>query len=588
MYKLLKKTNSTERMLILFSIFLILIQVWLDLTVPDYMSKITTLLQESGTTTSDIFSPGMIMILFSFLSFAVSMLVGYFAAKIAAGLTFRIRGEVFDRITDYSTSEIQHFSVPSLVTRTTNDLTQIQTLVAMGLQVIIKGPITAVWAITKIANKNWAWTVTTGIAVFILIALLTIIMIFVRPKFTLVQGLTDKINGITRENLTGIRVIRAYNAEHFQEQKFEETNNQLTQTNLFTGRMMAFMNPVMSLISSGLTLAVYWIGAYLIQEATGTEKLTLFSDMVVFTSYAMQVVSGFMMMTIIFFILPRAMVSRNRINEVLDLEPSIKYPNSKNTNVPSEKEQIVFKNVSFSYPEAAEPVLREINFTVSSGDTVAFIGSTGSGKSTLLKLTSRLYDVSSGEILLNGQSVKCYSQNELNNTVGYIPQKAILFSGTIRSNMNLGQSNASPLDDSKIEEALHIAQAKDFVDTLDKKMDAPVSQGGTNFSGGQKQRLAIARAIARQPEILLFDDSFSALDYETDKKLREQLAKKLPKTTKLIVAQRISTIMDADLIIVLNEGTIVGKGTHSTLLKENSVYQEIAYSQLSKEELENE
>ena len=587
MFRIFKRSSTGERLLFVLSIIFILVQVNLELKIPSYMAEITTLLQTPGTVTADILKPGFTMIGLSLLSFASAILVGFFAARIAAGLITRLRRELFNRVTNYSTNEIQHFSVPSLVTRTTNDLTQIQMLIAMGLQVIIKGPITAIWAITKISNKSWEWTATTAVAVIFLLFTISILMIFVRPKFAMIQKLTDNLNSVTRESLTGLRVIRAYNAKGYQEEKFEKANEELTAVNLFTGRMMSILNPVMTLVSSGLTLAVYVMGAFLIQNALGADKINLFSDMVVFTAYAMQVVMGFMMMTMIFFILPRAVVSSNRINEVLDLFSSVTFTKEKMTELPK-KGTIEFKNVTFAYPNAAESVLNDITFTANTGETVAFIGSTGSGKSTILKLIPRLFDTTEGEIVINGQNVKNFDHETLNNIIGYIPQKPVLFAGDIRSNMELGTSAATPLDDAAIFEALEIAQAKDFVENEEGQLAAPVAQAGSNFSGGQKQRLAISRVIARQPEILLFDDSFSALDYQTDKKLRGILKERLPQTTKLIVAQRISTIMDANLIIVLDEGRIVGKGTHQELLKDNEVYQEIAYSQLSKEELVNE
>lgn len=587
MFRIFKRSSTGERLLFVLSIIFILVQVNLELKIPSYMAEITTLLQTPGTVTADILKPGFTMIGLSLLSFASAILVGFFAARIAAGLITRLRRELFNRVTNYSTNEIQHFSVPSLVTRTTNDLTQIQMLIAMGLQVIIKGPITAIWAITKISNKSWEWTATTAVAVIFLLFTISILMIFVRPKFAMIQKLTDNLNSVTRESLTGLRVIRAYNAKGYQEEKFEKANEELTAVNLFTGRMMSILNPVMTLVSSGLTLAVYVIGAFLIQNALGADKINLFSDMVVFTAYAMQVVMGFMMMTMIFFILPRAVVSSNRINEILDLFSSVTFTKEKMTELPK-KGTVEFKNVTFAYPNAAESVLNDITFTANTGETVAFIGSTGSGKSTILKLIPRLFDTTEGEIVINGQNVKNFDHETLNNIIGYIPQKPVLFAGDIRSNMELGTSAATPLDDAAIFEALEIAQAKDFVENEEGQLAAPVAQAGSNFSGGQKQRLAISRVIARQPEILLFDDSFSALDYQTDKKLRGILKERLPQTTKLIVAQRISTIMDANLIIVLDEGRIVGKGTHQELLKDNEVYQEIAYSQLSKEELVNE
>ncbi len=587
MFRIFKRSSTGERLLFVLSIIFILVQVNLELKIPSYMAEITTLLQTPGTVTADILKPGFTMIGLSLLSFASAILVGFFAARIAAGLITRLRRELFNRVTNYSTNEIQHFSVPSLVTRTTNDLTQIQMLIAMGLQVIIKGPITAIWAITKISNKSWEWTATTAVAVIFLLFTISILMIFVRPKFAMIQKLTDNLNSVTRESLTGLRVIRAYNAKGYQEEKFEKANEELTAVNLFTGRMMSILNPVMTLVSSGLTLAVYVIGAFLIQNALGADKINLFSDMVVFTAYAMQVVMGFMMMTMIFFILPRAIVSSNRINEVLDLFSSVTFTKEKMTELPK-KGTVEFKNVMFAYPNAAKSVLNDITFTANTGETVAFIGSTGSGKSTILKLIPRLFDTTEGEIVINGQNVKNFDHETLNNIIGYIPQKPVLFAGDIRSNMELGTSAATPLDDAAIFEALEIAQAKVFVENEEGQLGAPVAQAGSNFSGGQKQRLAISRVIARQPEILLFDDSFSALDYQTDKKLRGILKERLPQTTKLIVAQRISTIMDANLIIVLDEGRIVGKGTHQELLKDNEVYQEIAYSQLSKEELVNE
>lgn len=587
MFRIFKRSSTGERLLFVLSIIFILVQVNLELKIPSYMAEITTLLQTPGTVTADILKPGFTMIGLSLLSFASAILVGFFAARIAAGLITRLRRELFNRVTNYSTNEIQHFSVPSLVTRTTNDLTQIQMLIAMGLQVIIKGPITAIWAITKISNKSWEWTATTAVAVIFLLFTISILMIFVRPKFEMIQKLTDNLNSVTRESLTGLRVIRAYNAKDYQEEKFEKANEELTAVNLFTGRMMSILNPVMTLVSSGLTLAVYVIGAFLIQNALGADKINLFSDMVVFTAYAMQVVMGFMMMTMIFFILPRAVVSSNRINEILDLFSSVTFTKEKMTELPK-KGTVEFKNVTFAYPNAAESVLNDITFTANTGETVAFIGSTGSGKSTILKLIPRLFDTTEGEIVINGQNVKNFDHETLNNIIGYIPQKPVLFAGDIRSNMELGTSAATPLDDAATFEALEIAQAKDFVENEEGQLAAPVAQAGSNFSGGQKQRLAISRVIARQPEILLFDDSFSALDYQTDKKLRGILKERLPQTTKLIVAQRISTIMDANLIIVLDEGRIVGKGTHQELLKDNEVYQEIAYSQLSKEELVNE
>ena len=583
MIQLIKRTNAKERLLVLASVLFIVGQVWMDLKVPDYMSQITTLLQTPNTAISEILKPGGWMILLSLMSFVFSSIVGLFAAS----LTCRLRQEMFGQVMDYSTYEIQQFSIPSLTTRTTNDLTQIQQVVAMGLQVMIKGPITAVWAVLKIAGKNWQWTTTTGVAVLILLIMLSIVLTLVQPRFAKVQQLTDKVNSITRENLTGLRVVRAYNAEDYQEEKFEKANQDLTATNLFAGRVMALLSPGMSLISGGLTLAVYWIGAYMIQQAQGGLKLSLFSDMIVFSSYAMQVVMSFVLMSMIFMILPRATVSARRINEVLTKESSVEFPTEGEKTQPEIKGTVEFDHVSFSYPDASEPVIHDISFKADQGDTVAFIGSTGSGKSTILNLIPRFYETTEGNISIDGQPINTYSHVNLNDIVGYIPQKPILFSGTIQSNLDFGTSGNQPLNEEKMQEALSIAQASEFVNEKEGKLKSPVAQNGSNFSGGQKQHLAIARVIARQPEILLFDDSFSALDYKTDKKLRQVLKEKLADTTKLIVAQRISTIMDADQILVLDEGRIVGQGTHDELLATNSVYQEIAYSQLSKEELVN-
>lgn len=586
MFKLLRKTNLKERIALVFSILFIVVQVWLELKIPDYLSEITTKLQIVETTVSDIMAPGSIMVSLSLLSLVASIIVGFIAARVAASLTKKIRGEVFRSVMDYTPGEIKQFSIPSLITRTTNDITQIQLVIAIGLQVIIKGPITAIWAVTKIADKSWQWTTSTGVAVIVLLIMLSCILVFVRPKFIKIQSLTDKLNGLTRETLQGTRVVRAYNAEDYQNDKFLNANEELTSVNLFTSRMLAILNPGMTIISSGLTLAVYWIGAHLIQSAGMPDKITLFSDMVVFSSYAMQVVLGFMLMTIVFIILPRALASANRINEVLDLVPSINFVKESQFSSKG-KGSIEFKNVTFSYPNAAEPVIEDVSFTAKAGDTVAFIGSTGSGKSTVISLIPRFYDVTEGEILIDGNNIQSYSHEDLNNKIGYIPQNPFLFSGTIRSNMNFGKSWSDLKEDSQIYSALALAEAEEFVLQKEEQLDSHVAQSGTNFSGGQKQRLSIARAIARKSEILIFDDSFSALDYKTDKKLRNNLSESMADTTKLIVAQRISTIMDADQILVLDEGKVVGQGTHKELLESNQVYQEIAYSQLSKEELNN-
>ena len=525
------------------------------------------------------------------------MVVGFLAARIAASFSTRLRDDIFHSVLDFSDAEIKKFSIPSLLTRTTNDITQIQLVFTMGLQVITKGPIMAIWAITKIADKNHEWLMVLVVAVAVMILMLIFLLMMVMPKQRMIQKLTDKLNSITRESLTGIRVVRAYNAESYQDGKFAKANDNVTNFNLFINRSMALMSPVMTSISSGMTLAIYWIGAFLIEDiaipkdptkiaGAMQDKVNIFSDMVVYSSYAMQVVIGFMMMIIVFFILPRAVVAAGRINEVLDTKPSVTYPEESKAQ-PAEKGSVEFDDVSFRYSEHSEAVLEHVSFKAKAGDTVAFIGSTGSGKSTLVNLIPRFYDASEGTIKVDGVDVRDYDHDTLHKIVGYIPQKAVLFSGNIASNMDMGDSNSSPLDDDKMWEALDLAQGKDFVESKEGQLKAKVSQGGQNFSGGQKQRLAIARALARKPEIIIFDDSFSALDYKTDRILRSQLKERTADMTKLIVAQRISTIMDADQILVLDEGKVVGQGTHEELLANNEVYREIAYSQLSKEELEN-
>ncbi|CAJ1202893.1 putative ABC transporter ATP-binding protein [Companilactobacillus paralimentarius] len=586
MIKLFKRLNKKEYSMIGISLIFIILQVWLELEIPSYMSTITEKLEQSGTTVNQILQPGMMMILFSVLSAVASIIVGYFAAHVAAGFTARLRKDVFNQVMDYSAQDIKKFSVSSLLTRSTNDLTQLQQFIAMGLQVIIKAPITAIWAITKIANKGWQWTTATAVAVVVLIVMLTFILLMVQPKFKKVQSLTDRLNLVTRENLSGIRVVHAYNAEDYQNQKFNKANKDLTDTNLFANRVLALMNPGMSFISSTLTLAVYGIGAIIINQATmGSARLTLFSNMIVFSSYAMQVILGFLLLSIIFILLPRVTVSVARINQVLDVKPSIEQPNE-TAQEPTQKGTLEFKNVSFRYPEAEADAIQNLNFKATAGQTIAFIGSTGSGKSTAMNLIPRLYDVTAGQVLVDGVDVKNYATEDLNKRIGYIPQKAVLFSGSIRSNIDFGTSGTNDQrSDNDLYNALDVAQSRDFVEEKNKKLDAKVAQHGDNFSGGQKQRLAIARAIARKPEILLFDDSFSALDYETDQKLRTALKEQAAQTTKVIIAQRISTIMDADLIVVLDDGKVAGMGTHEELLKNNEVYQEIAYSQLSKEEL---
>ena len=586
MFKLFKRLTVREVSMIVLSVLFTFLTVYLELEVPTYISTITELLQTPGTGLADLWEPGLKMIGLSFASLLSAIVVGFFAARIAASFTQSLRSDIFNRVLDYSQTEIKKFSIPSLLTRTTNDITQVQTLITMGLQVVTRGPIMAIWAMTKIIGKSENWLIAVLIAVIVNILLTVVLVTLAFPKQSVAQRLIDKLNSVTRESLTGIRVVRAYNAEDYQDEKFATANDEVTRLNLFINRLMAMMNPVMMGISSGLTLAIYWIGAYLIQEAGLQERLPLFSDMVVFMSYAMQIVIGFLLMGALFIVLPRTIVSAGRINEVLDLHSSI--TSSKQPKAAADsKGEVIFRDVSFRYSKNSEAVIEHVSFTAQAGDTVAFIGSTGSGKSTLVNLIPRFYDVTEGEILVDGVNVQDYQLEDLHSKVGYIPQKAVLFSGDIESNLDFGQSKESPLDEQKMWEALDLAQAKPFVQEKEKGLKAEVAQSGTNFSGGQRQRLAIARALARKPEILIFDDSFSALDYKTDRILRKELAERTQDMTKLIVAQRISTIMDADQILVLDAGKVVGQGTHRELLASNEVYQEIAYSQLSKEELEN-
>ena len=586
MFKLFKRLTSKEIGLILMTVVFICLTVYLELEVPTYMSEITTLLQTPGTTTGELWVPGLKMLGLSFASLFSLVIAGFVSSRMASSYTTRLREDIFNRVLDYSDSEIKKFSIPSLLTRTTNDITQIQVFIAMGLQVVIRGSIMAIWAMTKVVGKSDAWLIAVLVAVAAIILMTIVLVTLAFPKQSIVQTLTDKLNSVTRESLTGIRVVRAYNAEDYQDAKFGAANDEVTSLNIFINRFMSLFNPIMSGISSGLTLAIYWIGAYLIHSATSADKLGLFSDMVVFMSYGMQVVIGFLLMGALFIVLPRTLVSAGRINKVLALDSSIKEKDQAQTEGQS-KGQVTFEDVSFRYAKNSEAVIEHVSFTAKAGETVAFIGSTGSGKSTLVNLIPRFYDVTEGRILVDGIDVRDYELKALRNKVGYIPQKAVLFSGTIASNWDFGDSMETPLDEEKMWEALELAQAKSFVEEKEAGLESEVSQGGTNYSGGQRQRLAIARALARKPEILIFDDSFSALDYKTDRILRKELAEQTQHMTKLIVAQRISTIMDADQILVLDNGKVVGQGTHKELLATNEVYQEIAYSQLSKEELEN-
>ncbi len=587
MIKLLKSFEKKEWLLAVICFLLVVFQVALELKMPDYMSEITVLVQTEGSEMKDILINGGYMLLCALGSLVMAVISGYIASKISANFSMKIRKKIFDKVECMAMQEVKQFSTSSLITRTTNDVTQIEMLIAMGLQLLIKAPITAIWAITKILNKGWQWSLITGVAVMVLLSVVAILMVIVLPRFKVVQKLIDRVNGITRENLTGIRVVRAFNAEKYQEEKFEKTNDELTNLQLFNQKKFAVMQPVMYLVMYGLTLAIYFMGAYLIKDAMMVEKLSLFGDMVVFSSYAMQVIMSFLMLAMIFMMIPRAGVSANRINEVLDTEISIKDGHLKE-NKTNEIGTVEFRNVSFKYPDADEYLLENISFKAERGDTVAFIGSTGSGKSTLINLVPRFYDATEGEVLIDGVNVKEYSEEFLHNKIGYVPQKAVMFDGTVKSNVGYGDNGKGEISEEKIKQAIEVAQGKDFVEKMENQYDSHMASGGTNVSGGQKQRLAIARAIAKDPEIYIFDDSFSALDYKTDAILRKKLKEYTKDATSLIVAQRIGTIMNSDKIIVLDEGKVVGAGTHKELLKNCEVYKQIALSQLSKEELENE
>lgn len=587
MLKLIRNFTKKEWALMFISALFIIFQVWLDLKMPDYMSEITQLVQTEGSSLNEILTQGIYMLLCAGGSLVSSMIVGYFVANLAAQFSMKVRKKLFDKVENLSMHEVKMFSTSSLITRTTNDITQVQMLIAMGLQMMIKAPITAIWAITKILNKSWQWSVITAVALVVLLTTIGCLMIIVMPRFKIVQKLIDKINGVTRENLTGIRVIRAFNAEQYQEDKFEETNTKLTNQQLFNQKAFAILSPVMYLVMYFLTLAIYFVGAYLIKDAGMADKISLFGDMIVFSSYAMQVIMAFLMLAMIFMMLPRAEVSAKRINEVLDVDISVKNGTLKEIDT-KETGTVEFKNVSFKYPDAEEYILNNISFKANQGETVAFIGSTGSGKSTLINLVPRFYDVTDGEVLIDGINVKDYDLELLHNKIGYVPQKAVLFNGTVSSNVAYGENGAGSITEEKIKEAIKVAQGTEFVEKMEDTYQAHIAQGGTNVSGGQKQRLAIARAIARDPEIYIFDDSFSALDYKTDSILRHELKKYTKKATSLIVAQRIGTIMNADKIIVLDKGKCVGMGTHEELLKSCEVYKEIALSQVTEEELNNE
>lgn len=584
MLKLLGKFTKKEWMLAALSVAFVVVQVWLSLTMPDYMREITMLIQTPGSEMPEILSAGGMMLACALGSLAASVVTAVCAARIGTSFSANVRRLLFAKVQAFSMEEIGHFSTASLITRSTNDVTQVQMLIVLGLQMLIMAPIMAVWAICKIADKQWEWTMSTAAAVGVLLIVVLVALVLALPKFRKLQQLTDDLNRVTRENLTGLRVVRAYNAEDYQEHKFDLANDNLTRTQLFAQRTLAFLMPSIQLIMSGLSLAIYWIGAVLIDAANMVGKVSLFSDMMVFSQYAIQVVMSFMMLVMIFMLLPRAQVAAKRINEVLATEPAI-HDGTRTEGAEGHAGEVVFKNVSFRYPDAEDSVIENISFTAKRGETIAFIGATGCGKSTVVNLIPRFYDASEGEVLVDGVNVREYTQQALRNKIGYVSQKAILFAGSVRDNINFGDNGRGPIADEMVKQAIATAQATEFIEQMEDGYDGRVSQGGDNFSGGQKQRLSIARAVARQPEIFIFDDSFSALDYKTDRTLRATLDRECGDATRFIVAQRIGTIRDADKIIVLDEGRIAGMGTHDELIKTCEVYQQIALSQLSKEEL---
>ena len=584
MVKLLKKLTWKDFILAAVAFVFIIVQVWLSLTMPDYMSEITKLVQTKGSKMNDILIAGGKMLACALGSLLAAVCTSICASKISSNFSANLRGQVFHKVQSFSMEEIGNFSTASLITRSTNDITQVQMLIVMGLEVLLKAPIMAVWALCKISTKNWQWTASTGVAVVVLLSFVFVCVAVALPKFKKLQSLTDNLNRVTRENLTGLNVVRAYNAEGYQQKKFNDANDELTKTQLFANRTMGTMMPGIQMVMNGLMLAIYWIGAYLISNAQMFDKLTIFSDMIVFTQYAMQVVMSFMMLVMIFVLLPRASVSAKRINEVLDMPLSIK-DGTKENGIDGKKGEVEFRNVSFCYPDAEKDVIEDISFIAHKGETIAFIGSTGCGKSTVINMIPRFYDATKGEVLVDGVNVKEYTQKALRNKIGYVSQKAVLFTGSIKSNVAYGDNGKKGFTDDDVKHAIETAQAKEFVDKTEGGIDAFVAQGGSNFSGGQKQRLSIARAICRRPEILIFDDSFSALDYKTDRVLRDTLRKTCADATRFIVAQRIGTIRDADKIIVLDDGKIAGMGKHNELMETCEVYRQIAYSQLSKEEL---
>ena len=584
MFKLFKSLTKRDIALMLLVVVLICFQVWLELKMPDYMSEITRLVQTEGSEMGEIIRNGALMMACALGSLVSMMAVVYLTANISASFSKTIRKKLFTKVEDLGMGEVKKFSIASLITRTTNDITQVQMFLVIGMQMLIKAPITAVWAITKILGKSWEWSTATAVTVVLLLSLVAVIMVIVVPRFKIIQKMTDRLNGVTRENITGIRVVRAFNAQKYEEKKFAKANEELTDTQIFSQKALSLFSPIIFFAMQTLTLAVYIIGTYLIDRAGAMDKLTIFSNMVVFSSYATQVILSFLVLAVIFMMVPRAQVSASRINEVMNTEISIKEGEAKVEKTP-ETGTVEFKDVSFKYPDAEEYVIKNISFKAERGQTVAFVGSTGSGKSTLINLVPRFYDATDGEVLVDGINVKDYTFSSLYNRLGYVPQKAVMMDGTVSSNVAFGDNGKGKISAMDVTNAIKVAQGTEFVEKLDKKYFAHIAQGGTNISGGQKQRLAIARAVARNPEIYIFDDSFSALDYKTDAALRKALKKYTKHATSLIVAQRIGTIMNADQIIVLDDGKCVGQGTHAELLKNCKVYQQIAESQLSPEEI---
>ena len=593
MLRICKYLSKTEIGQLLLGLVFVVAQIWFDLELPDYMSEITTLVETPGSAMADIWIAGGKMLLVSLGSVACAIVTGFITARVAASFGQRLRSLEFAKVESFGPAEMNRFSTASLITRSTNDVTQIQMFVTMGLVLLVKSPIMAVWAVCKIAGKGFEWTLATGIAVAVLMVMVAVLMTFVLPKFKVMQRLTDDINLVARENLTGLRVVRAYNAEDYQERKFTAANRNLTDTQLFTNRTMAIMMPFMNTVMNGLMLAVYWIGAALIESADLTDKLTVFSNMVVFSSYSVQVIMSFLLMSMVFVLWPRADVSARRVLEVLDTVPMVADPaaqadsagpagSAASVAAPAPRGEVEFRDVAFAYPDSRDTMLEGVSFRATRGQTVAFIGSTGSGKSTLINLVPRFYDATRGQVLVDGVDVRDWPLTTLRDRIGYVPQRSVLFKGTVAGNIAYGDDTGHA---TAIEAAAGVAQATEFIERMDGGYDAPIAQGGSNVSGGQKQRLSIARAVHRNPEFLIFDDSFSALDFRTDRAVREALAEHAKDATKLIVAQRIGTIMDADLIIVLDDGHVVGKGTHRELLETCDVYRQIARSQLSESEL---